>query len=182
MASLLDKLQSEMRAAGISPRTQTARSWIGEKLKTLRIPSNRSNLLTDAKRISAKAFVGRMYFFRYDPKYKDTLPVWDKYPLVIPMEPYSDGFLGLNIHYLDPYSRLVLLDKLSDFISNDKYDDTTKFQLSYKLLSSSRRYRIIEPCVKRYLFSHIMSSLIYIEPENWETAIFLPTQKMVYNN
>jgi hypothetical protein len=179
--SLLDKFSAEMRSAGIVPRTDAARAWLGDKINKLRIPANRSNILTDAKRISPKAFVGRMYFFHYDPKYKDTLPQWDKFPLVIPMEPYSDGFLGLNLHYLDPYSRLVMLDKLSDFISNDKYDDTTSFRLSYNLLSKSKRYSIIQPCIKRYLFQHIMSSLIYIEPEHWETAIFLPVQKMNYN-
>jgi hypothetical protein len=97
------------------------------------------------------------------------------------MEIYNDGFLALNLHYLDPYNRLALLDKLFDFINNDKYDDTTRFRLSYSVLSKSRKYRIIEPCIKRYLFQHVMSSLIYIEPDNWETAIFLPVQKMVYN-
>lgn len=182
MPSLLDKLQKEMKMAGISPRTYSARQWLGEKLKRLRIPSNRSNILTDAKRISAKAFIGRMYFFHYDAKYKDILPVWDKFPLVIPIETYSNGFLGLNFHFLDQYSRLILLDRLNDFATNDKYDDTTSFKLSYKLLSSSRRYSIIEQCTRKYLFSHIMSSMIYIEPESWETAIFLPVQKMVYNN
>lgn len=180
MPSLLDKLNKEMTAAGIRPRTGAARSWIQGKISKLRIPSNRSNVLNDASRISPKAFVGRMYFFHYDPKYKDVLPVWDKFPLVIPMEAYSDGFLGMNLHYLDPFSRLVLLDRLQDFINNDKYDDSTRFNLSYDLLSRSRRYKLFEPCIKRYLISHIMSSLIYIEPDNWETAVFLPTQKMVY--
>ena len=180
MASLFDKISKEMNAAGVSPRTSAARSWLGEKISKLRIPSNRSNILTDARRIAATAFIGRMYFFHYDPKYKETLPVWDKFPLVIPMEMYSDGFLGLNLHYLDPYSRLVLLDRLGDFINNDKYDDTTRFRLSYDLLSKSRRYRIMDVCVKRYLSSHIVSSIIYIEPDQWETAIFLPTEKMVY--
>jgi hypothetical protein len=121
-----------------------------------------------------------MYMYHYDPKYKDVLPVYDKFPLVIPMEMYSDGFLGLNLHYLDPYNRLALLDRLMDFANNDKYNDTTKFNLSYDLLSRSRRYKMIEPCIKRYLLSHIRSSLIYIEPNSWETAIFLPTAKMVY--
>jgi hypothetical protein len=96
------------------------------------------------------------------------------------METYSDGFLGLNLHYLDPMSRLVLLDKIMDFINNDKYKNTTKLNLSYDLLASSRRYKMIEPCIKRYLSSHIRSSMIYVEPDNWETAIFLPVQKMVY--
>ena len=180
MASLLDKLNREMTASGIRPRTGAAREWIGSKVADLRIPTNRSNVLNDPNRISSKAFIGRMYFFKYDPKYKDVLPVWDKFPLVIPIEMYSDGFLGLNLHYLDPYSRLILLDKLQDFINNDKYDDTTKMNLSYRLLSNSRRYKLFEVCVKRYLLNHIRSSIIYIEPDSWETAIFLPTAKMVY--
>lgn len=181
MPSLFDKLNKEMTAAGIKPRTAAARGWLGNKFYRLKLPSNRSNLLNDPKRIAARAFIGKMYFFNYDPKYKETLPVYDKFPLVIPMDIYSDGFLGLNLHYLDPYSRLILLDRLHDFINNDKYDDTTKFRLSYDLLSKSRRYKLIEPCIKRYLFNHILSSLIYIEPNHWETAIFLPVQKMVYN-
>jgi len=181
MASLLDKVNKDLRAAGIAPRTSAARNWLADRIRRIRIPSNRSNLLNDASRVSATAFVGKMYFFHYEAKNKDTLPVWDKFPLVIPMDVYSDGFLGLNLHYLDPYSRLALLDRLMDFINNNKYDDTTRFRLSYDLLAKSRRYRLIEPCIKRYLFQHVMSSLIYIEPDNWETAIFLPVQKMVYN-
>jgi len=180
MASLFDKVSAELRASGISPRSNEARSWLAGKLQTLRMPTNRSNILNDAKRISPKTFIGRMYFYHYDPKFKDILPVWDKFPLVIPMEMYSDGFLALNLHYLDPYNRLALLDRLHDFINNDKYNDTTRFNLSYDLLSNSRRYSMIQPCIKRYLYNHIRSSIIYIEPNNWETAIFLPAQKMVY--
>lgn len=180
MASLIDKVKREMIASGISPRTASARSWLSSKVSALRIPSNRSNVLNDPTRITAKTFIGRMYFYHYDPKFKDVLPVWDKFPLVIPMEMYADGFLGLNLHYLDVGNRLALLDRLLDFINNDKYDDTTKMNLSYDLLKSSRRYRLIQPCIKRYLLSHIRSSIIYIEPDQWETAIFLPTEKMVY--
>ena len=178
--SLLDKVNADLARSGIKPRTAAAQQWLREKVTALRLPTNRSNLLNDAKRISQKAFIGRTYFYHYDPKLKDILPVWDKFPLVIPIEMYDDGFLGLNLHYLDPYNRLALLNKLYDFANNDKYDDTTRLNLSYSLLSASRRYKMIEPCIKRYLSSHIRSSLIYIEPDNWETAIFLPTEKMVY--
>lgn len=181
MPSLLDKVTKDLRAANIQPRTAAARNWLAERVRRMRIPTNRSNLLNDPSRVVPTAFVGRMYFFHYDAKFKETLPVWDKFPLVIPMDIYNDGFLGLNLHYLDPYNRLALLDKLYDFINNDKYNDTTRFRLSYSLLAKSRKYKMIGPCIKRYLFEHVMSSLIYIEPDNWETAIFLPVQKMVYN-
>lgn len=181
MASLYDKFANEMRSAGIAPRTNTARLWLQSKIAALKIPSTRANLLNDPKRSGGYAVIGKMYFFHYDPKYKETLPVYDRFPLVLPMELYGDGFLGMNLHYLDPYSRLFLLDRLQDFINNNKYDDTTRFKLSYKTLAASRKYSLFEQCVKRYLFAHIMSSMVYIEPDSWETAIFLPTEKMVYN-
>ena len=180
MGSLLDKFQAEMRAGGVNPRTASARNWLAGKIGQLKIPTNRSSLLNDAKRISSRAFIGKMYFFKYEAKHQETLPVWDKFPLVIPMDIYDDGFLALNLHYLDPYNRLALLDRLHDFINNDKYDDTTVFRLSYQLLAKSRRYSMIQPCVKRYLVEYIMSPMIYIEPNSWETAVFLPTEKMVY--
>ena len=182
MASLYDKFKKEMNLVGIKPRTNQARTWLQSKIAQLRIPSSRANLLNDPKRGGGLAVIGKMYFFSYDPKYKETLPVYDRFPLVIPMELYGDGFLGMNLHYLDPYSRLALLDQLQDFINNDKYDDTTRFKLSYKTLAASRRYSLFERCVKRYLFEHIRSAMIYIEPDSWETAIFLPTEKMVYNS
>lgn len=181
-ASLYDKVKKDMNAAGIRPRTQTAQYWLQSKLQSLKIPARRGSLLNDPSRSTGFAIVGKMFFFAYDPKYKATLPVYDKFPLVIPMEIYADGFLGLNIHYLDPYSRLYLLNLLHDFINNTKYDDTTRFKLSYDVLNSSRRYSMIEPCIKRYLYSHIRSSMIYIEPDSWDTAIFLPSAKMVYRS
>jgi hypothetical protein len=180
MASLFDKVSKQLTAGGIKPRSIEARAWLGSNIAKMKIPTDRSNLVNDPKRVSARAFIGKMYLYHYDAKLKNTLPVWDKFPLVIPMELYQDGFLGMNLHYLDPYSRLALLDRLLDFANNDKYDDTTRLRLSYSLLSKSRRYSMFESCVKRYLFQHIVSPIIYVEPDNWETAIFLPFEKMVY--
>lgn len=180
MPSLYDKYLADMAKEGIMPKTSAARSWLADKISKVTLPSSRSNLLGDPLRSTGEIIIGRMYFFHYDPKYKAKLPVYDKFPLVIPIEPYSNGFLGINIHYLDLGSRLGLLDKLHDFINNDKYDDSTRFKLSYKLLSSSRRYKAFEQCVKRYLSQNILSSLIYIEPNSWDTAMYLPSAKMVY--
>ena len=180
MPSLFDKLSKEMTAAGIRPRTAAAKSWLGSRLSNFRLSTNRSSVLNDAPRIASRAFIGKMYLFHYDAKHKDTLPVWDRFPLVIPMDLYDDGFLGMNLHYLDPYSRLALLDQLHSYINNDKYDDTTVFRLSYSLLQKSKSFSLVQQCLKRYLFEHLVSSMIYIEPDSWETAIFLPVQKMVY--
>ena len=180
MASLIDKWNKEMASKGIAFRTAQARSWLQGKIAQTKIPTNRSNILNDPNRIAPQAFVGRMYFFRYDPKYKERLPVYDEFPLVIPMSAEGNGFMGMNLHYLDAGSRLGLLNQLQIFLNNDKYDDSTRFNITYDLLNSMSRFSAVQQCIRRYLYSHILSSIIYIEPNNWETAIFLPTANMVY--
>ena len=76
-------------------------------------------------------------------------------------------------------SRVILLDKLYDLLNNDKYDDTTKLRISYDILSGTRRFKEFAPCLKRYLTNHIQSKLIQVEPDKWETAIFLPVEQFV---
>lgn len=171
-----------MAKRGIKARTAEAQAFIQQQIAKTRIPTNRSNVLNDPERVTPFAAVGRMFMFHYDPLTKEKLPQWDEFPLVIPTTVTGDGFTGINFHYLGMGERLPMLDGLSIFLNNDKYDDSTRFRLSYALLSKSRRYSMIQPCIKRYLFQHVMSSMIYVEPNNWETAIFLPVQKMVYNS
>ena len=177
MAGLLDNIKQQMRTAGVNPRQSGAVDWLVSQIPKFKVSP--SALLNNPSK-GGRAMIGAMYFFNYDAKYKDTLPVWDKYPLVLPTDLYADGFLGLNLHYLDPGSRVYLLDLLQDFATNDKYNDSTRFEMSYKLLNGSKKYDMIQPCVKRYLFSHIQSSLVYIAPEDWSIACFLPVQRMVY--
>lgn len=52
--------------------------------------------------------VGKFYLFEYDPKTKQQLARWDKYPLVLVTNIYEDGFMGANFHYTTPKQRMVL--------------------------------------------------------------------------
>lgn len=182
-SSIWQRLKQEMQSAGIKPRTVAAREWYYNVINRVRIPTNRSNILNDpSKAIGAgHAVIGSMFAFHYIPKGEDKLPMWDKFPLVFPMEIYDDGFLGLNLHYLDPWGRLQLLELLHDFITNDKYDNSTRFKLSYSVLNGIKKYDIMKPCIKRYLFEYTRSSLIRIEPNQWELATLLPFEKFYYN-
>ena len=38
--------------------------------------------------------------FVYDPKTKAKLPFYDTFPLVLPIDTFRGGFIGLNFHYL----------------------------------------------------------------------------------
>lgn len=142
----------------------------------------RKNIVSSDERGRDNAIIGKMYFFAYDPKMKKTLPMYDRFPLVFPIEPYSDGFLGLNLHYLNPGERQWLLNKLKDFRNNNKFNATTKLKLSYDLLSSTKKLASLSrPCVKRYLFSHVRSKFIEMEPSEWDKAIGLPVAQFEYN-
>ena len=70
--------------------------------------------------------------FIYAPKFGKKLPYYDTFPLVLPIESYNDGFLGLNLHYLPIPLRIRLLDELSDFSNNTKFDESTFLRVSYK--------------------------------------------------
>ena len=116
-----------------------------------------------------------MYFFWYDPKHKDKLPVYDRFPLVFPIERYPDGFLGLNMHYLSFGERAALMDSLRKFRSNNKMDETTKLRVTYDLLSRTKRLSsAMRPCIKRYLFTQVRSQFVEITADEWDKALELP--------
>jgi len=118
-----------------------------------------------------------MYFFAYDPKHKETLPYYDMFPLILPVEKYSDGFLGINFHYLYPKERAVLLDQLMRFANNKNMDETTRIKLSYQSLGSFTRYKRAKPCLHRYLTSFMKSQMVLVPPADWGTALFLPVER-----
>lgn len=174
MAYLINRIKESLAKEGLTPRTYKARDWLRAKIKNLN--PTRQTLFADRQRLRNKSFIGRMYFFFYDPKLKDTLPYYDRFPLVIPIEQYPDGFLGLNLHYIHPKQRIILLDKLSEFANNSAYDSSTKLRLSYDLLKSASKIFEATPCIKRYLFSHIESRFLEITADEWDIAALLPME------
>lgn len=177
MAYLLNRIQESLAKEGLTPRTNKARAWLRAKIKDLN--PTRQAIMADRMRLKDKSIIGRMYFFYYDPKMKDTLPYYDRFPLVLPIERYPDGILGLNLHYIHPKQRIILLDKLSEFANNDKYDKTTKLRLSYDLLKSASRIFEATPCIKRYLFNHVDSRFLEIDANEWDIAALLPMESFV---
>lgn len=120
--------------------------------------------------------IGKMYFATYDPKHKKTLPYYDTFPLIIPIDRYKDGILGLNLHYLPPILRAKLLDALYDNVTNPKIEERRKMKINYGILSAASKYSAFQPCVKRYLGKHFRSRFIQIHPDNWTPAVFLPVE------
>jgi hypothetical protein len=125
--------------------------------------------------LSNRQIVGSMYMFFYNPKLKEELPYYDSFPLVIVIGPAKGGFLGMNLHYLPPVLRAKFLDSLLEVASNEKYDDTTRFEVSYSLLKRAAKFKYFKPCVKHYLSNNVKSRFARVPAPEWEIATFLPT-------
>ena len=177
MSNLFQKLEFEAFRAGINPRTKEAQNWFRKKAQAMgRI--NRQELLQDdqVKLVNRQnPLIGSMNMFFYDPKHKLTLPYYDRFPLAIIVKPAPGGFYGLNLHYLPNVLRAKFLDALLDITNNDKYDETTKFDVTLKLLQSSSKMKFFKPCLKHYLTRHVKSRLARVQAPEWEIATFLPT-------
>jgi hypothetical protein len=61
-------------------------------------------------------------------------------------------------------------------ILNDD-NEIMRLRISYEILDASRKYKEFRPCVKRYLYSHIRSRILAVEPEEWDVAMYLPVQQ-----
>lgn len=118
--------------------------------------------------------VGTMYFFKYDPKHKKTLPYYDNFPMIFPIEIYPDGMLGINLHYIPISYRVQLMNALVTIATNKTFDADTKLKISYALIKSTKKFRWAKPCIKRYLSTHIRSKFIPVPASEWSTAVFMP--------
>ena len=173
--SFFEKLQLQAFRAGVQPRSDESQKWFRNKLKNIG-QVNRQKLLRDsALQRVARPRMGDMYMFFYDPKHKETLPYYDTFPLIIMVEKAPGGFYGLNLHYLPPVLRAKLFDALT--LTNNRYDETTRFKARYRILQSVRKLRYFKPCFKHYLTNNVESRIVKVEPPEWEIAMFMQTQR-----
>jgi len=176
---IFDNILIQGARQGIIPaRTVAAREWYRSaagKLMTNITPGVFEKRTDEARKVSSMEF-GYMYAFKYDPKTKNDLPYYDTFPLIFPVRMDSDGFLGINFHYLPPVLRAKLMNALYSTLTNKKYDDTTKVKISYSILQSASKYRYFKPMLKKYLRSHVRSQFLEVQVNEWDIAIFLPTE------
>jgi hypothetical protein len=174
-----DILLQGIRKGQVPARSSTARQWFREKAKDAGKISEQQILRGDTDRIKNRTAVGRMYFFMYDAKHKDTLPYYDKFPLIFPVGKADKGFYGLNMHYLPLPLRAQLMDALYEVTNNDRYDETTKLKISYGILKSAENMNMFKPTFKRYLSSQVRSKFIEVYPSEWDIALWLASEQFI---
>lgn len=130
---------------------------------------------TDIGEFTNRLEPGNMYMFQYDPKYKDTLPYYDRFPLCLPFDDIPGGFVGINFHYLPYLMRAELLGNLLRF-TDKTITEKSKIDVSWGILKNFGRFPQVKPSVKKYLYSQVKTRFVKIDPEHWRASIFLPTQ------
>ena len=162
-------IQSVVRAAGGRPKST---QWYRDKIKEFGKPGA-MDLIRDGKQ-STKPHYGLLNMFFYDPKGRNTLPYYDTFPLVLPLEEYPDGFLGINFHYLPIPLRMALLDEVVDFSNNTKFDETTVLNVTYQ---NVKNIGLIKPTLKRYLAGFTKSQFRRIDADEFTVATLLPVAR-----
>ena len=147
-------------------------AWYRDKIKEFGKPGA-MDLIRDGKR-SNRPFYGKLNMFFYDPKFKKTLPYYDTFPLVLPLEVYNDGFLGINFHYLPIPLRIKLLDRLVDYTNNTDFDEGTRLLVDYNKL---KRIKLIRPTIHKYLSGYTKTQFRRIDADEWTIAVLLPVQR-----
>ena len=169
-------LTKGVRAGQIPARTQAARRWYRNEAEKVDVTPSKL-MRENGSKVVRGYEIGSMMLFQYDPKFKRKLPYYDTFPLVFPIEPRDNGFLGLNMHYLPLRQRAMLMDALYTLRTDSRYDESTALKISYQILKKSARYKLFKPCVKHYLSSNIKSRRIKIDPVEWDMALFMPLQR-----
>ena len=154
MASIFDTIR---QAAG---DRDLSINWYKKKVADLSNRISAARLMRDNKLKKAPSF-NKLHFFRYDPKLKATLPYYDTFPLVMPIQSAKGGFLGINFHYLPIPLRMKLLETL----------DKRGFRGNYSKLKNIRE---VKPTIKHYLKRQFVSGFLELEEDDYAPAIFMP--------
>ena len=144
----------------------------------------RSNVASIADRVTARKLMnqgkligrpsaGRLNMFFYDPKLKKTLPYYDTFPLVLPLEPIKGGFMGMNFHYLPPLLRFRLLQRMQRF-ADGGLNEKTKIDATY---DDVKGIGLVKPTIKKYLYGHVRSQFLRIDFDEAALAVYLPVQQ-----
>jgi hypothetical protein len=177
MESKLTQL-ANARPANMQIGSKKSLEWLSQKIAELRNTSNIPAGMSRERFRQVDSFrLGKLYCFYYDPKGKESLPYYDRFPMVLAIEKYNDGFLGLNLHYLPFNYRLAFLGKLLKFAVQGEPGEIDRLRVTYDILVASRRLKEFRPCIKRYLAGHIQSKILAIQPNEWDIAAFLPLQQ-----
>ncbi len=174
MALSVNDLRLLRSREGISTDLKTSLDWFLERVTNME--KDGSKILRSYRdEVVTKIELGDMYLYRYLPKHRKTLPYYDLYPMIIAIDYRKGGFVGVNLHYIPPKYRVILLNNLKNTVKTVAGRDI--FKIKYPILAAAKKYAYAMPCIKHYKYSQLKSMVRRIPSEEWSLASILPIEK-----
>ena len=169
MSTIFEELEN-LKPEAVGTHTQLALEWFRTNIRRVFDRRQNEKIYLDGTSVGGIE-EGRMYMMFYDAKWKNKLPWFDRFPLVIPFDKRTvrNGFYGINLHYIPPMMRQNLLEELY------KYDTGEGVEVNYEYFRSVTRLSPAIPCIKKYLWSQIKRPPMQVQKEYWDVAAMLPT-------
>ena len=102
--------------------------------------------------------LGSLFFFSYSVAYPEKYPFWDIQPLAVALRFDGDGFLGCNLHYINPDYRDAVAESL---------------------LNSGGGSVVPKNSIHKYLFSGMGTLYKVPKTEDWGGISLLPTERFI---
>lgn len=119
---------------------------------------------------------GSMFYFRYTkPAGLGTLHVFDKAPLVIPLDWNRKSMLAVNVHWLPPGMRMTLIKQVLA-VAEQKRNGKKLPKLLYAMVRHDPRFRFAMQAIRRYHIGRI-TNWTEIPSERWEHALGMARYK-----
>ena len=143
--------RSTLKTLSTSIQTEPSRMNEQEKFDSI------SALVNQDQNVNRRrVFPGHLCFFEYKAE-TESLPYYDKYPLVYILKVEGAAFYGANLHYLDPRNkRKIVIEKLQD----GKID-------------------IPKVIIHKYLYKRCKSLFLDLAKQEWIKASALPVEDFV---
>ncbi len=109
----------------------------------------------DENILRRRVLEGRLYFFNYEAKMKN-LPYYDEFPLVYVIKNFGSYFYGANLHYMNPKSRVPVINNLK----RDKIN-------------------IPRSIIHKYIDNNVEGLFLELAEIEWETSILIPIENFV---
>ena len=123
-----------------------------------------SNALSEVQNIDVSTqdtggiSIGDLFFFSYSPSFTERYEFWDTQPLAVALTFYRDGFLGCNLHYVNP-----------------DYRDS----VAVSLLNSGGGASVPKNAIHKYLYSGIGNLQKVPRSEDWGEISKFPTEQFI---
>lgn len=171
---LIEKVKDDQPK--IKERTLQSLEWYSRKIEREFGSKTQPPIgIYDSQSKRLPTYAGQLMTFKYLPQDQMTLPLYDEFPLILTLDIDTRSILGLNFHYLKPLHRVIFMSELYKYLG--KRFGEPVIRVDYNMLTKQTPLRYYRPCIRRYLFKNVSQQISIIPQEEWELALFLPTEQ-----